>query len=245
MKKGNVLIVLTSHGELGDTGKATGFHYEEMTTPYLRLREAGYHVSLASIAGGKPPHDPGSLKESPEENPDSVVSFLKDETALHQLNNTPRVDDMNAAMFDGIYLPGGHGTMWDFPSSPALARLVSECYRDGKPVAAVCHGIAGLLEATTPLGQPIIADKRINCFTNAEEEKLGLEAAVPFLLETAVRELGGKFECAEPFEGHVAVDGNLITGQNPASLDELSQELIGQLDERSRGEESSRRSASA
>ncbi len=229
MAKGNILIILTSHDQLGDSGKQTGFHYEEMTTPYQRFIAAGYDVELASIKGGEPPHDPNSLKDHIDANPPSVVFFMANEDAKKALKQTKPVSTLHAQAYDAIYLPGGHGTMWDFPKNDDLSQLVSDFYQSGKPVAAICHGIAGLIGAEDKMGQPIVKNKRVNCFTNAEEKEVGLDETVPFLLETAMRELGAKFECSENFQKHVAQDDNLITGQNPASAEELSDAVLAYL----------------
>lgn len=229
MSKGRILIVLTSHDRLGETEKPTGFHYEEMTTPYKLFTEAGYEVELASIEGGDPPHDPGSLKEEMDKNPPSVCWFLGQDEAKEKLRNTRPVKELTADDYDAVYLPGGHGTMWDFPGNTALHELIGEMYRDGKPVAAVCHGIAGFIGAEDKMSQPIVKGKRVNCFTNAEEQEVGLDDTVPFLLETAMRELGAEFESSGIFQKHVTVDENLITGQNPASAEGVANAVIERL----------------
>lgn len=200
-----------------------------MTTPYVAFRQAGYEVEIAFIQGGKPPHDPGTLKSRMEENPPSVQSFLADTQATENLENTKAVDSLESSSFAAIYLPGGHGTMWDFTRNPALCRLVSDFYKAGKPVAAVCHGGAGFVGAQDDSGNPIVKDKRVNSFTDAEEKEVGLEKTVPYLLETALRQLGGNFECSGNFQKHVVQDANLITGQNPASAQGVAQAVIAFL----------------
>lgn len=227
-----ILIVMTSHGQLGDTGKATGFHYEEMTTPYYVFKDAGFDVLLASIAGGQPPHDPSSLKGTPSENPESVQRFLKDDLALNALKHSRslnEIDDETLTSFAGIYLPGGHGTMWDLRNNPYLEPVVSTLYQLGKPVAAICHGVAGFIGATDADGNPMVKGKRINSFTNAEECSVELDGVVPYLLETELRELGCEFECSDNFEAHLAIDGNLITGQNPASAEGVAKAVVKYL----------------
>lgn len=233
MSNRNILIILTSHGQLGDTGKRTGFHYEELTTPYRRFTEAGYKTTLASIKGGEPPHDPGSLKEDVDENPDSVAWFLGNDVAQQALKNTKAVKDVEADAYDAIYLPGGHGTMWDFPEDDDLSALISQFYQSGKPVAAICHGIAGFIGAKDKSGQPMVAGKQVNCFTNDEEKEVGLDETVPFLLESSMRGLGAKFTCSGLFEEHVAKDGNLITGQNPASAEGVATAVVEYLKNKS------------
>ncbi len=233
MSKGKLLILMTSHSKLGDTGQSTGFHYEEMTTPYQIFRNAGYEVLLASVSGGEPPHDPNSLKVSRQDNPPSVIAFLDDELSSNALRHTRALNeilDIGSEAFSGLYLPGGHGTMWDFPNNPQLAQLIRELLEQDKPVAAVCHGPAALIGVNDSAGVPIVRGKRVNAFTDAEERKVGLEDTVPFLLETALREAGAHFEGAEEFEAHVAVDGNLITGQNPASAKPLAEAVLDYLE---------------
>jgi putative intracellular protease/amidase len=229
MSNGHILIVLTSHDQLGDTGKPTGFHYEELTTPYQRFIEAGYEVTLASIKGGKPPHDPSSLKEKVDDNPASVCWFLANDGAREALEHTKPVNEAEAQAYDAIYLPGGHGTMWDLPQNEDLSTLISAFYQADKPVAAICHGIAGFVGAKDKTGQPVVKGKRINCFTNEEEKEVGLDETVPFLLESKLRELGAKFESSPAFQAHVAKDANLITGQNPASAEGAANAVLDYL----------------
>lgn len=229
-----ILFVLTSHSALGESGKQTGFHYEEMTTPYYLFKDAGYEVVLASVAGGEPPHDPSSLKDPLEDNPESVKRFLADNGAMNELRHTRTLNELDSVdddHFCAIYLPGGHGTMWDLPNYSALAKLVSTFYKMGKPVSSVCHGIAGFVGATDDQGEPLVKGKKINCFTDAEEKEVELHDTVPFLLESKVRELGGNFQCSENFEPHLAVDKNLITGQNPPSAELVAKEVLRQLAE--------------
>lgn len=224
--EGNILMVLTSQHQMGDSQKLTGFHFEEMSTPYYLFENAGFHVTIASIKGGRPPHDPNSVKEDDSENPESVRRFLADEIAQEKLSNTPPIASLNPADYDAIYLPGGHGTMWDLANEQALVKTIEAFNKDGKPIAAVCHGPAGLLGARAESGEPLVKGKRINCFTDAEEKKVGLDTAMPFLLESELRRLGAKFENADPFEPCLVVDGNLITGQNPPSAKLVADELI-------------------
>ena len=222
------LFVVTGHTDLGDTGRQTGFHFEELSTPYYILRDAGYEVVFASPAGGEVKADPGSLKPQGE-NADSVDRFLGDEKAMQTLKTTMRTDAVKPAEVSGIYLPGGHGTMWDLPQDAALAKLVGELDAAGKPVAAVCHGPAGLVAARRPDGTPVVKGRRVNSFTDAEERKIELEGVVPFLLESKLKELGAQFENAGLFEAHVSRDGNLITGQNPASAKRLGEAIRSAL----------------
>jgi len=212
-----VLIVLTSHTRLGDTGKPTGFYFEELAAPYWAFTDAGHDVMIASVAGGPAAHDPASLKADIAERPAPVQRFLDDPTAMAKLAATQQVADVEPSAYDAVFLPGGHGTMWDLPGSDALARIVGTLFDAGKVVGAVCHGPAGLVSATRADGRPLVEGRRVNGFTDAEEEAVGLTAAMPFLLESRLRELGGHFEGGPNFKPYAVRDGNLVTGQNPAS----------------------------
>ncbi|MEM7710625.1 MAG: type 1 glutamine amidotransferase domain-containing protein [Pseudomonadota bacterium] len=229
----NILIVLTSHSKLGKTGRETGFYFDEMAAPYWALTDAGHEVVIASIAGGPAVHDPGSVKADPVEQPEAVRRFLADPTAMSKLSNTPAVGDVDPAAYDAVFLPGGHGTMWDFAQTPALGALVSKVHASGGVVGAVCHGPAGLLGATKPDGTPLVSGLRVNAFTNAEEEAVGLTDAMPFLLETRLQEQGALFEGTENFRLHAVSDGRLVTGQNPASAPAVAALLVEALDGRS------------
>ena len=226
-----ILIITTSNATLGETGRGTGFHYSEMTTPYWRFIDAGYQVDIASPKGGAAPHDPNSLPEDESEREDSVKRFLADDAAMHKIENTLKLEDVDGGDYVAIYLPGGHGTMWDLPENPSLTTLLAQAYDAGKPVAAVCHGPAGFVGVERSDGQPLVAGKRVNSFTDAEETQAGLTDVVPFLLESRLRELGGEFEGAANFEEKVVRDGNLITGQNPASAAGLAEAVLEAIEE--------------
>ncbi|GAB4353880.1 MAG: type 1 glutamine amidotransferase domain-containing protein [Kiloniellaceae bacterium] len=223
-----ILILLTSHDELGSTGKATGFHWEEMTTPYWKLREAGYGIDFASPAGGPPPADPKTGAK--EGRPASVQRFMDDDGAMKALTAARPVAEVNAGDYVGIYLPGGHGTMWDLAQTKAVGGLIAEAYEAGAVIGAICHGPAGLVGANLSSGEPLVRGKRVNSFTDEEERKVGLDKVVPYLLESRLRSLGAKFEGnPEPFGAHVVRDGRLVTGQNPASAEKLADTLIEAL----------------
>jgi putative intracellular protease/amidase len=230
-----MLIVLTSHNTLGDTGRPTGFHWEELATPYWTFRDAGFDVDLASIAGGPVPHDPGSLKADMAANTPSVARFVDDSEAMAALKNARAVSEVDAAHYDGVFLPGGHGTMWDFPTSTALSDLVGTLFDADKVIAAVCHGPAGLVAATRADGRPIVEGRRVNSFTNAEEAAINLTDEMPFLLETRLRERGALFEGSANFQAHAVQDGNLITGQNPASAAAVAQHVVEAVKARALG----------
>jgi putative intracellular protease/amidase len=224
-----VLMILTSHAQLGNTGKPTGIWAEELTTPYYALVDAGFEVTLASPLGGTPPFAQGSVKDPLEDNEGSVKRFLNDPAAMAKFNATHKAAGMQAADFSAVFLPGGHGTMWDTATDDATARLVSDTFNAGKPTAAVCHGPAGLVKALRADGQSILFGKKVNGFTNEEETAAGLMQVVPFHLETKMRELGGVFESGPMWAPYAVRDGNLITGQNPASSALVAQHVVAAL----------------
>ena len=243
MARNKVLIVTTSHAQMGSTGHKTGVWLEELATPYYALRDGGASVTLASIRGGQIPFDPRSVPaeagqsagEVPREQqdvPESVRRFLADETAMRAARNSIPVAQIEGKDFDAIFLPGGHGTMWDLPDSEALARLVSENFERGKIVAAVCHGPAGLVSAKRRDGRPLVEGYKVNAFTNSEEEAVGLKEIVPFLLEDRLKELGGRFEKGENWQPYGVRDGDLITGQNPQSASLVARYVLDALAER-------------
>lgn len=226
-----ILMILTSHAQLGNTGKPTGIWAEELTTPYYTLRDAGYEVTLASPLGGKPPFAAGSVKEPVEANEGSVKRFLQDAQAMALFNATLKTSDVKAADYSAVFLPGGHGTMWDTAVDEHTARLVSDAFNAMQPVAAVCHGPAGLVKARRSDGKSILFGKRVNAFTNEEETTVNLMDVVPFHLESKMRELGGFFEHGPMWQPYVVRDGNLITGQNPASSALVAQHVLAALRE--------------
>ncbi|QEM70203.1 type 1 glutamine amidotransferase domain-containing protein [Geobacter sp. FeAm09] len=203
-----VLMVVTSASRMND-GTPTGLWLEEYAVPYLLFAEAGFKVTVASPTGGKAPVDPRSLTDA------ARVSGWAKAAAL--LENTRPLDKVQASGFDAIFLPGGHGTMFDFPGNAHLKRLLNDFAAADKVIAAVCHGPSGFVGAKKADGTPLVAGKTITSFTDAEETAMHLVAAVPFLLETRLREEGAKFVVGEKWAAHVQVDGKLVTGQNPAS----------------------------
>lgn len=224
-----VLMILTSHAQLGSTGKPTGIWAEELTTPYYALTDAGFDVVLASPLGGKPPFATGSVKDAVEDNQGSVKRFLQDSAAMVKFNATHQAKSLKAADYSAVFLPGGHGTMWDTAEDPATATLVSDAFNAGKPVAAVCHGPAGLVNALRTDGKSILLGKKVNGFTNEEETAAGLMDVVPFHLETRMRELGGIFENGPIWQPYAVRDGNLITGQNPESSALVASHVVAAL----------------
>lgn len=221
------LIVVTSHDTLGKTGRKTGFYFDEMATPYWSLTDAGYAVDLASPRGGNAPFDPGSLPKPGESKP-AVQRFLDDAAAMAKVEASLAVVDADPAAYDAVFLAGGHGTMWDF-TNPALARFIGKAWDTGAVVGAVCHGPAGLVNAVRADGKPLVENLRVNSFTDAEEEAVGLTGEVPFLLETELRRRGARFESSGNFQPHAVRDGRLVTGQNPASVSKVAGLLLEAL----------------
>ncbi|MGH7889853.1 MAG: type 1 glutamine amidotransferase domain-containing protein [Thermodesulfobacteriota bacterium] len=222
-----VLFVLTSHDKLGDTGKKTGFWLEEAASPYYEFIDNGVELVLASPKGGEPPVDPKSSSE--EWQTESTRRFSEDEEAQKRFRNTVRLEDVNADDFDAIFIPGGHGPMWDLSQNDKLAELVSAFERDNRIISAVCHGPAGLIKATNKDGSPFVQGRKISAFTNSEERAVELEDVVPFLLESKLRELGADFQGVEDFKPYVVRDKNVVTGQNPASSTKAAREVISLL----------------
>lgn len=231
MEDAKALIILTSIDRIPSSDHMTGFYMDEMATPYWALRDAGVSVDFASIAGGEPPVDPGSLGKEGER-PWPVRRFLDDKKANAKLKNSVPVSEVNADDYDLVFLPGGHGTMWDFAQSQDLAKLVGRAFDANAVVGAVCHGPSGLLSAKSAAGYPIVQGRRINAFTDSEERAVELDKTVPYLLETELRAQGAVFESADDFQAHAVRDGNLVTGQNPASAGKVAELLLEALRER-------------
>jgi putative intracellular protease/amidase len=213
MKK--VLFVLPSHDKLGDTGQKTGYWLEEFASPYYEFIDNEYDVTIASPKGGKPPVDPKSLQ--PENQTEYTKRLQDDQEAKEKLENTLILSEVSPDEYDTLFLPGGHGPMWDLSQDKDLKKLVERFYNNNKIISAVCHGPAGLIQATDKNGDSILKNKRITGFTNDEEEFVKLDKTVPFSLENKLKELGGHFEKTENFKPFIVSDGQIITGQNPAS----------------------------
>jgi putative intracellular protease/amidase len=219
-----ILIVLTSHDQLADTGKKTGFWLEEFAAPYYVLKDGGAEITLASPKGGQPPLDPKS--DLPENLTESTKRFRSDEAAQAALANTARLADVSARDFDAVFYPGGHGPMWDMPDNPASIALIEAFLEAGKPVGAVCHAPVALVNARGTDGEYLVKGKRVTGFSNTEEGAMGLSAVVPFLLEDRLKERGGAYSKGADWAPHVQVDGMLVTGQNPASSGPAAEELL-------------------
>ncbi|NQX89658.1 MAG: type 1 glutamine amidotransferase domain-containing protein [Halioglobus sp.] len=222
-----VLIVLTSHGQLGDTGEKTGFWLEEFAAPYYRLLDVGAELTLASPAGGQPPIDPKSNEQTAQTA--ATRRFNADLSAQAALASTRRLSELSVDNYDGIFYPGGHGPLWDLAVDKDSIALIKAFLVQGKPVAAVCHAPAVLVHVTSADGSALVKGRQVTCFSNSEETAVGLEKVVPFLLEDRLRALGGHYRAAEDWQPHAEVDGLLITGQNPASSELTAELLIGKL----------------
>lgn len=219
-----VLFVLTSHDQLGDTGEKTGFWLEEFASPYYRLKDAGVDITLASPRGGQPPLDPKS--HEPDAQTEDTERFENDQDARNQLANTVRLSDVNASDYDAVFYPGGHGPLWDLHKDENSIKLIEDFIKAGKPVAAVCHAPAVLLKAKDANGEPLVKGKKVTGFSNSEEFAVGLSKVVPYLLEDQLVEKGGIYEKVDDWNSLAIVDGQLITGQNPASSAAVADELI-------------------
>lgn len=218
-----ILMVLTSHDVLGNTGRKTGFWLEEFAAPYFVFRDAGVELTLASPKGGQPPVDPKS--DLPENQTAAMARFKEDGTAQEDLAHTKPLSDMKSGDFDTIFYVGGHGPMWDLVDNTDSIALIESFYNAGKPVAAVCHS-PGVLHRVTFEGAPIVRGKRVTGFADSEEEAVGLTHVVPFLVEDELKRLGGLYEQAPTWEPLAIVDGRLVTGQNPASSTAAAKALL-------------------
>lgn len=218
-----ILMVLTSHDILGDTGRKTGFWLEEFAAPYFVFRDAGVDLTLASPKGGQPPIDPKS--DLPENQTEAMTRFKQDDAAKKALSSTRKLADMKSQSFDTIFYVGGHGPMWDLVYNPDSIRLIESFYNSGKPVAAVCHSPA-VFHRVMHQGVPLVKGKRVTGFTNGEEAAVNLTHVVPFLVEDELRRIGAAYEKAPDWESFALVDGRVVTGQNPASSTAAAQLLI-------------------
>jgi putative intracellular protease/amidase len=223
----NILMVLTSHAALGNTGKKTGFWLEEFAAPYYALKDAGHAITLASPKGGQPPLDPKS--DAPDAQTDATRRFKADGAAQQQLAMTEVLADIDGSMFDGIFYPGGHGPMWDLAEDTDSKSLIEETLAAGKPVALVCHAPAALKNVKTRDGAPLVRGRKVTGFTNGEEEAVGLTDVVPYLLEEMLKAKGADYSKAPDFNAYVVTDGLLITGQNPASSGPAAEALMKAL----------------
>jgi putative intracellular protease/amidase len=218
-----ILMVFTSHDQLGNTGRKTGFWLEEGAAPYFVFKDAGVDLTLASPNGGQPPIDPKS--DSPENQTPAQARFKKDQAAQKAFANTVRLADVKSEDFDTVFYPGGHGPMWDLAESRVSKALLESFYNSGKPIALVCHS-PGVLRHVTYKGEPLVKGKHVSGFTNGEEEEMKLTKVVPFLVEDELLRLGAIFEKVRNWQPLSIIDGRLVTGQNPASSTITAQNLM-------------------
>jgi len=219
-----ILIVLTSHDQLGETGKKTGFWLEELAAPYYTFIDAGADVTLASPAGGQPPLDPKS--NEPDAQTETTKRFEADEVAMQALANTHKLSEVLNQDFDAVFYPGGHGPLWDLAKDQNSISLIEQTLQANKPVALVCHAPGVLRDVKNAEGRPIVEGKSVTGFSNTEEDGVGLTDIVPFLVEDTLKEQGGQYSKAEDWQVHVQQDGLLITGQNPASSAATAEALL-------------------
>ncbi len=218
-----ILMVLTSHDQLGNTGRKTGFWLEEFAAPYFVFKDAGVELTLASPKGGQPPLDPKS--DLPENQTPAMTRFKKDKMAQQALANTATLSSMNSEDFDTVFYPGGHGPMWDLAEDPVSIALLESFYNSGKPIALVCHS-PGVLRHVKYKGEPLVKGKHVTGFTDGEEEDVQLTKVVPFLVEDELLRLGAIFEKKANWQPFAITDGRLVTGQNPASSTSAAQALL-------------------
>lgn len=223
----NILMVLTSHDQLGDTGKKTGFWLEEFAAPWYVLKDAGAKVTLASPKGGQPPLDPKS--DEPDAQTDDTRRFRSDDEAQAALANTTPLADVKADGFDAVFYPGGHGPLWDLAEDPASIALIEAFVATDKPVAVVCHSPAVLRHVKDPDGEFLVKGRKVTGFTNTEEEAVGLTDVVPFLVEDMLKGNGGQYAKAADWAPFVLTDGRLVSGQNPASSGAAAEALLALL----------------
>ncbi|MFC5743284.1 type 1 glutamine amidotransferase domain-containing protein [Dyella tabacisoli] len=222
-----ILMVLTSHDQLGHTGEKTGFWLEEFAAPYYAFKDAGAQITLASPKGGQPPLDPKS--NEPASQTDTTRRFEADSAAKTALAHTQKLAEISAEDYDAVFYPGGHGPLWDLAEDAASIALIETTIAAGKPVAAVCHAPGVLRHAKTADGKPLVQGKAVTGFTNTEEAAVGLTKIVPFLVEDMLTQHGGIYSKKEDWQSYVVTDGLLITGQNPASSEAAAQAMLKQL----------------
>ncbi|WP_026431323.1 type 1 glutamine amidotransferase domain-containing protein [Paracidovorax oryzae] len=219
-----ILMVLTSHDRLGDTGKKTGFWLEEFAAPYYVFKDAGAEITLASPQGGQPPLDPKSDDESAQT--DATRRFKADAGAQQQLATTVPLASVRAGDFDAVFYPGGHGPLWDLAEDAQSIALIEKTFAAKKPLALVCHAPGVLRHAKAPGGEPLVKGRKVTGFTNSEEEGVQLTQVVPFLVEDMLKANGGEYAKGADWAPFVLTDGTLVTGQNPASSEPAAKALL-------------------
>lgn len=222
-----ILMVLTSHDRLGETGEKTGFWLEELAAPYWRFHDAGAEIVLASPRGGQPPLDPRS--GAPEAQTEDTRRFQADARAMAALAATRPLAEVSMDDFDALFYPGGHGPLWDLAEDARSVALIERAEATGKPIGAVCHGPAALRRARRPDGAPLVQGRQVTAFSDSEEAAVGLTAVVPFSVEAMLRGNGGRYSKAADFQPYVVTDDRLVTGQNPASSAPAAEALLALL----------------
>ncbi len=226
MKK--ILFVLTSHDQLGDTGKKTGFWIEEFAAPYYLLKDKGVDITLASPKGGQPPIDPSS--EASESQTPATERFNGDKETQDLLSKTLKLDAVNQSDYDAVFYPGGHGPLWDLAEDAQSIALIESFYNNNKPISAVCHAPAVFRHTKNTDGTPLVQGKKVTGFSNSEEEAVQLTNVVPFLVENMLQENGGTYSKGDDWSPYALEDGLIITGQNPASSELVAELLLNKLD---------------
>ncbi len=222
-----LLFVLTSHDKLGDTGEKTGFWIEEFAAPYYYLADKGAQITIASPKGGQPPIDPSSDK--PENQTEATKRFHNDEVLKERLSKTLQLSEVNEKDYDAVFYPGGHGPLWDLTNDQNSIDLLQSFYENNKPTGLVCHAPAALKNVKTTNGEYLVKGKKVTGFTNSEEADVELTDVVPFLVEDMLKEKGGTYSKADDWQSYTVQDGNLITGQNPASSEEVAERIFNLL----------------
>ena len=222
-----ILMVLTSHDQLGDTGEKTGFWLEEFAAPYYVLRDAGAEITLASPKGGQPPLDPKSDTEDAQT--EATHRFKQDQDAQKALANTQKLSAVSADQFDAVFYPGGHGPLWDLAEDANSRKILEDFAAADRPIGAVCHAPGVFRHVKAADGQSLVRGRKVAGFTNGEEEAVGLTDVVPFLVEDMLRAKGAEYQKGDDWAPYVVVDGKLVTGQNPASSEEAAKELLALL----------------
>lgn len=225
-----ILMVLTSHDRLGETGKKTGFWLEEFAAPYYVFKDAGAEITIASPLGGQPPLDPKS--DEPDAQTEATRRFAEDAQAREALAHTVRLETLTALDFDALFYPGGHGPLWDLTGNQQSIALIEAMLLQGKPVGAVCHAPGVLRDAKAADGRPLVEGRRVTGFTNSEEAAVGLSEVVPFLVQDMLEQQGGLYSKAGDWQPHVLTDGLLVTGQNPASSEDAAKAVLALLSQR-------------
>jgi putative intracellular protease/amidase len=222
-----ILMVLTSHDQLGDTGKKTGFWLEEFAAPYYVFKDAGADITLASPKGGQPPLDPKS--DEPDAQTDATRRFKADPASQRALASTVPLSGIRAQDYDAVFYPGGHGPLWDLAQDADSIRLIESMFGAGKQVALVCHAPGALRNAKGADGKPLVYGRKVTGFTNTEEEAVQLTKVVPFLVEDVLKGNGGDYSRGPDWQSYVLSDDNLITGQNPASSEAAARAVLARL----------------